>query len=61
MAILMTCGKKAKLKMIQAAMDLFHAQGGCATSPQDVMDRTDTGKSQFYHHFGSGVVVVRRP
>ena len=53
MTILMTRGKKTKLKMIQAAMDLFHAQGVRATSPQDVMDRTGTGKSQFYHYFGS--------
>ncbi|NOZ10850.1 MAG: TetR/AcrR family transcriptional regulator [Gammaproteobacteria bacterium] len=45
--------KKTKHRMILAAMDLFHAQGVRATSPQDVMDRTATGKSQFYHHFGS--------
>ena len=46
-------GQKTKQKLIQAAMDLFHAQGVRATSPQDVMDRTNTGKSQFYHYFGS--------
>ncbi len=46
-------GQKTKLKMIRAAMDLFHAQGVRATSPQDVMAKTGTGKSQFYHYFGS--------
>jgi AcrR family transcriptional regulator len=46
-------GQKTKQKMIQAAMDLFHAQGVRATSPRNVMAKTDTGKSQFYHYFGS--------
>jgi TetR/AcrR family transcriptional regulator, transcriptional repressor for nem operon len=46
-------GLKTKQKMIRAAMDLFHAQGVRATSPQEVIDRSDTGKSQFYHYFGS--------
>ena len=46
-------GQKTKQKMIHAAMDLFHAQGVRATSPQEVMANSDTGKSQFYHYFGS--------
>lgn len=46
-------GQKTKQRMIRAALDLFHAQGVRATSPQEVMAKTDTGKSQFYHYFGS--------
>jgi len=46
-------GLKTKQKMIGAALELFHARGVRATSPQDVMAKTDTGKSQFYHYFGS--------
>jgi TetR/AcrR family transcriptional regulator, transcriptional repressor for nem operon len=46
-------GSHTKQRLIEAAMELFHAQGVRATSPQDVMDRSGTGKSQFYHYFGS--------
>jgi TetR/AcrR family transcriptional regulator, transcriptional repressor for nem operon len=46
-------GQKTKQKMIRAAMELFHAQGVRATSPQEVMEKSGTGKSQFYHYFGS--------
>jgi AcrR family transcriptional regulator len=37
--------------MIQAAADLFHKQGVHATSPDDVIEASNTGKSQFYHYF----------
>jgi AcrR family transcriptional regulator len=37
--------------MIQAAADLFHKQGVHATSPEDVIEASNTGKSQFYHYF----------
>ncbi len=46
-------GRKTKQKMMQVALDLFHSQGVRATSPQEIMDKTGTGKSQFYHYFGS--------
>ncbi len=44
-------GAETRLRMIQAAADLFHKQGVRATSPDDVIEASDTGKSQFYHYF----------
>jgi len=37
--------------MIRAAADLFHKQGVHATSPDDVIEASNTGKGQFYHYF----------
>ena len=37
--------------MIEAAADSFHKQGVHATSPDDVIEASNTGKSQFYHYF----------
>jgi AcrR family transcriptional regulator len=37
--------------MIQTAADLFHKQGVRATSPDEVIEATGTGKGQFYHYF----------
>lgn len=42
-----------KKRMIQAAFDLFHARGIRQTSVDDILKATKTGKSQFYHYFGS--------
>ena len=44
-------GAETRLRMIQAAADLFHKQGVHATSPDDIIEATNTGKSQFYHYF----------
>ena len=44
-------GAATRLRMIQAAADLFHKQGVHATSPDDVIEASNTGKSQFYHYF----------
>lgn len=44
-------GSETRLRMIQTAADLFHKQGVHATSPDDVMEASNTGKSQFYHYF----------
>src|SRR6516225_1129024 len=44
-------GSETRLRMIQAAADLFHKQGVHATSPDDVIEASNTGKSQFYHYF----------
>lgn len=41
----------ARLRMIGAAMDLFHERGVNATSIDDVLARSKTGKSQFTHYF----------
>ena len=44
-------GAETRLRMIQAAADLFHKQGVRATSPDEVIEATGTGKGQFYHYF----------
>src|SRR5262245_61355783 len=44
-------GTQMRLKIIQIAADLFHAQGVRATSPDDVIEASGTGKGQFYHYF----------
>ena len=44
---------ETKLKMIRVAADLFHKQGIRATSPDDVIEASETGKGQFYHYFKS--------
>ena len=44
-------GSETRLRMIKAAADLFHKQGVHATSPDDVIEASNTGKSQFYHYF----------
>ena len=44
-------GAETRLRMIRAAADLFHKQGVHATSPDDVIEASNTGKSQFYHYF----------
>src|SRR5213593_1227069 len=46
-------GKATRQRIIDAAADLFHKQGVQATSPQQIMETSQTGKSQLYHHFGS--------
>lgn len=46
-------GEKTRLRIIRAAGDLFHAQGVAATSPDQVIEASETGKGQFYHYFKS--------
>jgi len=46
-------GKATRRRIIDAAADLFHKQGVQATSPQQIMETSQTGKSQLYHHFRS--------
>jgi TetR/AcrR family transcriptional regulator, transcriptional repressor for nem operon len=41
----------ARTRMIEAALDLFHQQGVNATSIDQVLERSGTGKSQFSHYF----------
>src|SRR5215813_14036080 len=44
-------GAETKARIIRAAADLFHKQGVGATSPDDIIEASDTGKGQFYHYF----------
>jgi TetR/AcrR family transcriptional repressor of nem operon len=46
-------GAETRLKIIQAAADLFHKQGVGATSPDEIIEASGTGKGQFYHYFKS--------
>jgi len=46
-------GEKTRLRILVEARDLFHAQGVTATSPDQVIDASGTGKGQFYHYFKS--------
>lgn len=47
-----------RLKMIQAAFDLFHQQGVNATSVDEILEKSGTGKSQFYHYFNNKEGIV---
>lgn len=40
-----------KNKMVHAAIDLFHRQGVHATSIDQILESSGTGKSQFSHYF----------
>src|SRR5215469_6089868 len=44
-------GAETRLRIIQAAADLFHKQGVRATSPDEIIEASATGKGQFYHYF----------
>ena len=46
-------GAATRLRIIRAAADLFHKQGVRATSPDQVIEASGTGKGQFYHYFKS--------
>ena len=51
-------GEKTRQKIIQAAFDLFHQKGAHATSVDEVLERSGTGKGQFYHYFKSKEALV---
>ncbi len=46
-------GAVTRLRILNAAADLFHKQGVRATSPDEIMEASSTGKGQFYHYFKS--------
>jgi AcrR family transcriptional regulator len=46
-------GAETRLRIIRTAADLFHKQGVRATSPDEVIEASATGKGQFYHYFRS--------
>jgi TetR/AcrR family transcriptional repressor of nem operon len=41
------------MRIIRTAADLFHQQGARATSPDQIIEASRTGKGQFYHYFKS--------
>jgi TetR/AcrR family transcriptional regulator, transcriptional repressor for nem operon len=44
-------GEETKLRILRAAAELFHKQGIRATSPDEIIEASRTGKGQFYHYF----------
>ena len=44
-------GNRTRRDILAAAADLFHRQGVAATSPDQVIEASGTGKGQFYHYF----------
>ena len=46
-------GAETRLRILRAAADLFHRQGARATSPDEIIETSRTGKGQFYHYFKS--------
>lgn len=48
-----TRGAATRARIIRVAADLFHKQGVGATSPDQVIEASETGKGQFYHYFKS--------
>ncbi|MCA9406752.1 MAG: TetR/AcrR family transcriptional regulator [Candidatus Omnitrophica bacterium] len=46
-------GQKTKERMLRTAFDLFHQKGVNATSVDEVLEKSGTGKSQFYYYFKS--------
>jgi TetR/AcrR family transcriptional regulator, transcriptional repressor for nem operon len=43
----------SRLRIVKVASDLFHKQGVRATSPDEIIEASRTGKGQFYHYFKS--------
>ena len=46
-------GAETRLRIIRTAADLFHERGARATSPDEIIQASRTGKGQFYHYFKS--------
>jgi len=44
-------GDETRRQILTVAADLFHRQGVAATSPDQIIDASGTGKGQFYHYF----------
>ena len=44
-------GDQTRGAILAAATDLFHKQGVVATSPDQIIEASGTGKGQFYHYF----------
>jgi TetR/AcrR family transcriptional regulator, transcriptional repressor for nem operon len=48
-----TRGEETRRRIMSAACELFHKQGIVATSPDEIIEASRTGKGQFYHYFKS--------
>jgi len=52
-------GNITRARIIETARELFHKQGVRATSIDQILGASGTGKSQFYHYFSSKEDIVR--
>ena len=52
-------GRRTRLAMVEAAATLMHERGIAATTVDEILAASGTGKSQLYHYFGGkqGVVI----
>ena len=51
-------GEATRLRIVAAAADLMYSQGVEATSVDDVIEASGTGKSQVYHYFSDKTELV---
>ena len=51
-------GNSTRARIIESARELFHKQGVRATSVDQILEASKTGKSQFYHYFKSKEDIV---
>lgn len=49
----MVRASNARQRMLDAALDLFHRKGVRGTRVEEILEQSNTGKSQLYHYFGS--------
>jgi len=52
-------GTATRDRIVRVAADMFHKQGIRATTPDEIIEASGTGKGQFYHYFGSKEGLVR--
>lgn len=52
-------GRETRERMLRTAAELMHVRGVHGTSVDDVLEASETGKSQFYRYFGSKDELVR--
>jgi AcrR family transcriptional regulator len=52
-------GRATRERMVAAAAELMHLHGVAATSVEDILAASGTGKSQFYHYFEDKEALVR--
>lgn len=51
-------GRACRVRLIDAASELFHARGIDAVSVNEILDAAGAGKSQFYHYFHDKTALV---
>ncbi|NIP60371.1 MAG: TetR family transcriptional regulator [Gemmatimonadetes bacterium] len=52
-------GRETRERILNAAAELIHVKGVHGTSVDDVLERSGTGKGQFYHYFDGKAELIR--